>query len=114
VWFSSFRRCWSLTMGPTPRQLRERAPPGIALTFEYERGFTFDPAAWGQGFATEAARCVRDYARDVLQLSYAVSPTRALAASLNGRARTLAGKDVIGRTCDRYVGGVRNRLHGSA
>ena len=32
-----------------------------------------NPAVWGQGFATEAARCVRDYARDVLRLPYAIS-----------------------------------------
>jgi len=42
---------------------REQAPAGVALTFETELGYTFDPAVWGQGFATEAARCVRDYAR---------------------------------------------------
>src|SRR5258708_37841742 len=95
-------------MGPTPRQLRERAPPGIALTFEYELGSTLDPAAWGQGFATEAARCVRDYARDVLQLSYAVSAI----LPHNARSRRVAERlgaqvdgqmDVVGRTFDRYV-----------
>ena len=42
---------------------REGAPAGVALTFECELGYTFDPAVWGQGYATEAARCVRDYAR---------------------------------------------------
>lgn len=52
---------------------REEAPAGVALTFECELGYTFDPVAWGQGFATEAARCVRDYARDVLRLPYAIS-----------------------------------------
>src|SRR3989441_2275310 len=52
---------------------RAQAPAGVALTFEYELGYTFDPAVWGQGFATEAVRCVRDYARDVLLLSYAIS-----------------------------------------
>ena len=52
---------------------QEGLPVGVRLTFECELGYTFDPAVWGQGFATEAARCVRDYARDVLRLSYAIS-----------------------------------------
>ena len=52
---------------------RAQAPAGVALTFECELGYTFDPAVWGQGFATEAVQCVRDYARDVLRLSYAIS-----------------------------------------
>src|SRR4029077_8531057 len=51
----------------------ERAPADVALTFETELGYTLDPAAWGRGFASEAARCVRDYARDVLGLTYTVS-----------------------------------------
>jgi [ribosomal protein S5]-alanine N-acetyltransferase len=52
---------------------REAATTVVALTFESELSYTFDPAVWGKGFATEAACCVRDYARDVLGLSYAVS-----------------------------------------
>ncbi len=87
---------------------RERIPAGLALTFECELGYTLDPAAWGQGFATEAARCVRDYARDVLQLSYAVSAI----LPHNARSRRVAERlgaqvdgqmDVVGRTFDRYV-----------
>jgi [ribosomal protein S5]-alanine N-acetyltransferase len=52
---------------------REEAPAGIALTVETELGYTLDPVAWSQGFASEAARCVRDYARDALGLPYTVS-----------------------------------------
>ena len=86
---------------------REGAPAGVALTFETELGYTFDPAAWGQGFATEASRCVRDYARDVLRLSYAISailpqnaPSRRVAERSGARA---AGQmDVAGLTWDRY------------
>jgi RimJ/RimL family protein N-acetyltransferase len=53
---------------------REQAPADVvAPTYETELGYTLDPTAWGQGFASEAARCVREYARDVLGLSYTVS-----------------------------------------
>src|SRR5712691_6230007 len=86
---------------------RAQAPAGVALTFECELGYTFDPAFWGQGFATEAARCVRDYARDVLRLTYAISAilpqnarSRRVAERSGGRA---AGQmEVVGLTWDRY------------
>ena len=87
---------------------REQAPAGVVLTFECELGYTFDPAVWGRGFATEAARCVRDYARDVLQRSYAISAI----LPENGRSRRVAERsgarvagqmDVVGLTWDRYV-----------
>jgi ribosomal-protein-alanine N-acetyltransferase len=87
---------------------RERAPADVALVYETELGYTLDPAVWGQGFASEAARCVRDYARDVLRLSYTVSailPT-------NGRSRRVAERagaradgqmHVVGLAWDRWV-----------
>jgi [ribosomal protein S5]-alanine N-acetyltransferase len=87
---------------------RQAAPAGVALTFEYELGYTFDPAVWGQGFATEAVCCVRGYARDVLRLRYAISAilpqnvrsrrvAERLGASIDGRM------EVVGRTFDRYL-----------
>src|SRR5207247_8186924 len=87
---------------------REQAPAGVALAFERELGYTFDPAVWGQGFATEAARCVRDYARDVLRLSYAISaihPQNARSRRVAERsgARATGQMDVVGLTWDRYV-----------
>jgi RimJ/RimL family protein N-acetyltransferase len=87
---------------------REEAPAGVALTFECELGYTLDPAVWGQGFATEAARCVRDYARDVLRLSYVVSAI----LPQNARSRRVAERfgvradgqmEVVGVPWDRYV-----------
>ena len=87
---------------------REEAPAGVALTFECELGYTFDPAVWGQGFATEAAGCVRDYARDVLRWSYAVSailPQNARSRRVAERsgARAAGQMDVVGLTWNRYM-----------
>lgn len=87
---------------------REAAPAGIALTFEHELGYTFDPAVWGQGFATEAARSVRDYARDILRLSYAISAilphnTRSRRVAEPAGARAGGQMEVVGLTFDRYI-----------
>jgi RimJ/RimL family protein N-acetyltransferase len=87
---------------------RGGTPTGVALTFECELGYTFDPAVWGQGFATEAACCVRDYARDVLRLRYAISAI----LPHNDRSRRVAERsgaqadgqmEVIGLAWDRYM-----------
>jgi RimJ/RimL family protein N-acetyltransferase len=85
-----------------------QAPGRVALTFECELGYTFDPTVWGQGFATEAVRCVRDYARDVLRLSYAISailPQNARSRRVAERSGAQAGgqMEVAGLTWDRYV-----------
>jgi RimJ/RimL family protein N-acetyltransferase len=83
-------------------------PADIELSFECELGYTFDPAVWGQGFATEASRCVRDYARDVLRLPYAVSAihpenTRSRRVAERSGARIAGQMDVVGLTWDRWV-----------
>jgi ribosomal-protein-alanine N-acetyltransferase len=87
---------------------REDAPAGVALAFEYELGYTFDPAVWGQGFAGEAVRCVCDYARDVLRLTYAVSAifpynNRSRRVAERGGAHPDGQMEVIGLAWDRYL-----------
>ena len=87
---------------------RERAPADVALTFETELGYTLDPAVWGQGFATEAARCVRDYARDVLGLTYTVSAilpsnARSRRVAERGGARADGQMHAVGLAWDRWV-----------
>jgi RimJ/RimL family protein N-acetyltransferase len=84
------------------------AAAGVALTYECELGYTFDPAVWGKGFATEAACCVRDYGRDVLRLSYAISailPQNARSRRVAERsgARAVGQMEVVGATWDRYL-----------
>lgn len=52
---------------------RAEAPAGAEIVFERELGYTFHRSSWGQGYASEAARCVFDYARDVLRLPRVIS-----------------------------------------
>jgi RimJ/RimL family protein N-acetyltransferase len=87
---------------------REGVPAGVAVTYECELGYTFDPAVWGEGFATEAACCVRDYARDALRWPYVVSailpqnaPSRRVAERSGARAD--GQLNVVGLTWDRWV-----------
>ena len=87
---------------------RERALADIALTYETELGYTLDPAAWGQGLASEAARCVREYARDVLGLSYTVSAilpsnARSRRVAERGGAQADGQMHVVGLPWDRWV-----------
>jgi RimJ/RimL family protein N-acetyltransferase len=86
---------------------RKGSPAVTALTFECELGYTFAPTAWGQGFATEAACCVRDYARDVLRLSYAISAIlpqneRSRHVAERSGARAVGQMEVLGLIWDRF------------
>jgi [ribosomal protein S5]-alanine N-acetyltransferase len=86
---------------------RETAPDAVALTFEHELGYTFDPTVWGQGFATEAACRVRDSAHDVLPLPYVISAimpgnTRSQRVAERSGARASGPMEVIGLVWNRY------------
>jgi RimJ/RimL family protein N-acetyltransferase len=86
---------------------REQAPAGVALTFECELGYTFDPAVWGQGFATKR-RAAFATTRATFCRSYAVSailPQNARSRRVAERsgARAAGQMDVVGLTSDRYV-----------
>ena len=86
---------------------RAECPTGVPLIFECELGYTFDPSVWGRGFASEAARCVRNYARDVLRLPYAISailPHNIRSRHVAEREGALADRqmEVVGLTFDRY------------
>src|SRR5262249_30245589 len=81
--------------------VREDAPDGLASTSECEHGYAFDPAVWGRGFATEAALCVRDYARDVLRWPYAISAI----LPRNARSRRVAERSGARRDGRMHVVG---------
>jgi RimJ/RimL family protein N-acetyltransferase len=90
---------------------REEAPAGVSLILECELGYTFDPAAWGQGYAGEAAQGVRDYARDGLGLGYVVSailPGNARSRRVAERAGAQADgqMEAAGLMFDRWVWGL--------
>ncbi len=49
------------------------APADLSVAREIELGYTLERSAWGQGFATEAARAVRDFAFAELELERLMS-----------------------------------------
>ena len=63
------------TTAAVPRAWYQRAdvPDAAEIVLERELGYTFERSSWGQGYASEATRCVFDYARDTLKLSRVVS-----------------------------------------
>ncbi|HTR84049.1 MAG TPA: GNAT family N-acetyltransferase [Reyranella sp.] len=83
-------------------------PAGVSVIHECELGYTFDPAVWGQGYAAEAASCVRDHARDVLRLSYVISAihpenVRSQRVASRWGARFEGRMEAHGMVWDRYV-----------
>jgi RimJ/RimL family protein N-acetyltransferase len=87
---------------------RDDAPADAEIVFERELGYTFHRTSWGQGYASEAARCVFDYARDVLRLPRVIS----LIHPENSRSLRVARRfgvvredavEVLSRPFDRFV-----------
>lgn len=96
--------------GPVRRGWYQRAdaPAGTEMIFEQELGYTFHRGSWGQGYATEATRCVFDYAREVPRASRVVS----LIHPENGRSLRVAERfgvqhedivEVMSRVYYRFV-----------
>jgi len=84
------------------------APAGVPVTRELEIGYLIDSEAWGVGYATEAARCMRDYAFEelgaprVMALIHPRNPASVRVAEKAGLARYDV-VDVFGRRFERYL-----------
>lgn len=63
----------SVAAAPRGWYQRAEAPAAAEIVFERELGYTFHRSGWGQGYASEAARCVFDYARNILRLPRVIS-----------------------------------------
>lgn len=83
------------------------APEGLDLEHVPELGYTFDRQAWGQGYATEAAGCVYEYAKAKLVFPKIMSVIHAdnkasRAVALKFGARYVDVIELMGRPFDRY------------
>jgi [ribosomal protein S5]-alanine N-acetyltransferase len=97
-------------VGAVPRGWYQRGdvPAAAKLIFEQELGYTFHRSSWGQGYASEAARCVFDYARNVLHVPRVVSlihpeNVRSLRVAQRFRLRREDSVEVLSRLYDRFV-----------
>jgi [ribosomal protein S5]-alanine N-acetyltransferase len=100
----------SASTGAHPRAWYQRAqaPDDIELLFERELGYTFERSSWGNGYASEAARCVFDYACDALKLRRVVSiihpeNVRSLRVAQRFGLQREDTVEVMGHPRDRYV-----------
>jgi [ribosomal protein S5]-alanine N-acetyltransferase len=87
---------------------RHDAPPCAELLFERELGYTFHRSSWGQGYASEAARCVFEYAREALRLPRVVSlihpdNVRSLRVAQRFGVRREDTVEVLTRLYERFV-----------
>ena len=87
---------------------RGDAPAASVVVFERELGYTFHRSSWGLGYASEAARCVFDYARDILRLRRVVSlihpeNVRSLRVAQRFGAQREDSVEVLSRLYDRFT-----------
>ena len=98
------------SVGTVPRGWYQRAeaPAGAEMVFEQELGYTFHRNSWGRGYASEAARCVFDYARNVLRLPRVISlihpeNVRSLRVAQRFGAHREGVVEVLSRLYDRFA-----------
>jgi RimJ/RimL family protein N-acetyltransferase len=87
---------------------RAQAPADTELLDTPDLGYTFDPASWGHGYATEAARCVFEYARANLEWSRIVSVihpdnARSLRVAERSGLRRDGQVEIMEQTMERFV-----------
>src|SRR5262245_13362807 len=87
---------------------RAQAPAGTEIVDTPDLGYTFDPASWGHGYATEAARCVFDYARANLAWPRIVSVihpdnVRSLRVAERSGLRPDRQVNITGQLMEQYV-----------
>jgi [ribosomal protein S5]-alanine N-acetyltransferase len=98
----------STTAIPRGWYQRDDAPADAQIVFERELGYTFHRNSWGQGYASEAARCVFDYARDALRLPRVISlihpeNIRSLRVAERFRAQREDVVEVLSRPFGRFA-----------
>jgi [ribosomal protein S5]-alanine N-acetyltransferase len=98
---------------PAPGEMRKgwfwstQVPPDVGAELLPELGYTFGKESWGQGYASEAAACVYDYALTTLKTPKMMSVIFADNGASLGVARkygvTLIDQvEMAGRPFDRY------------
>lgn len=103
-----------LELHPEPGHLRRmwffrsQVPEGVAYEKQPELGYTFARENWGQGYASEAARAVSDYAREHLEhpaIMSVIHPDNVASRSVAMKFAVRYADDVemAGRVYQRYL-----------
>lgn len=84
------------------------APEGMAHVVQQELGYTLDRAAWGNGYAREAVRVMRNYLssrRPTLNVVSLIHPdnTRSIRLASSFGVKRVDRINYVGRIYDRYV-----------